>query len=160
MTNDSIQLKHAGAGTSIVMFHHWAIVGSISLNHCAGCVFEEWQQQSQVRTLRSSQLLLRLAQGLMLGKKQHLEMLNVNFTTLKCSRCHQTPALADDSGIKCSSSPELSTEACYWGGQLHPYSSIMIKAGCVALLASTATPKDLCCCSVRLFSTVDRTSHS
>lgn len=141
------------------MLHHWAIVGSISLNHCAGCVFEEWQQPSHDTKVITT-AAATFSTGPYAWENAAFKNVKCIFANLKCSRCHQTPALADDSGIKRSSSPELSTQACYWGGQLHPYSSIMIKAGCVALLASAATLKDLRCCSVRLFSSAGRTSHS
>lgn len=81
-----------------------------------------------VRTERLS-LLLPLAQSPIRGIMQHSKMFKRIDANLKSSRWHQTPPpLADDSGIKCSQSPELPTEACYWGVQLHPYSSIMIMA--------------------------------
>lgn len=137
------------------MFHHWVTVGSISLNHCAGRAFEEWQQPSQDTKVITA--AATFSAGPYAWENAAFRNVQRIFANLKSIRCHQTPALADDSGIKCSSSPELSTEACYWGGQLHPYSSIMIKAGCVALLASAVPLKDLCCC---FFSSADRTSHS
>lgn len=70
---------------------------------------------SHIRTLRSSLLLRLLALG-------------------KCS----IYKFRDGVKLRLQNYP---LEACYWVGQLHPYWSIMIKAGCVALLASPANER-------------------
>lgn len=75
--------------------HHWATVGPISLNHCAGCVFEEWQQPSQDPTVLTA--AATVSTGPYAWGNAAFNNVKCIFVTLKCSRCHQTPALADDS---------------------------------------------------------------